>query len=98
LNVLQNALQGLIDMFADQNSKVREALAWVFQRLCDHHADVISDPQVTPLVMPRIIESLKDKPRISNQCCAAIERLAIGCAPLNEEPSNCLTQYMQEII
>jgi hypothetical protein len=31
-------------MFKDKNAKVREAISWVMSRICEHHADVLSNP------------------------------------------------------
>jgi len=85
-------------MFKDPHAKVREAISWVMSRICEHHADVATGPQVAPQVLPVLKDALKDKPRISNQCCAAFEKLATACQPLNDEPSNCLTPYFGEIL
>lgn len=38
MKVIAQALPSLIALFEDANTKVREALSWVFQRICDHHA------------------------------------------------------------
>jgi hypothetical protein len=32
-------------MFKDPSRKVREAIAWVMSRICEHHADVLLNPQ-----------------------------------------------------
>ncbi len=42
MNVIMPGLQNLINMFQDPNGKVREAIAWVMSRICEHHSDVIS--------------------------------------------------------
>jgi hypothetical protein len=37
-SVLIPSLNNLLQMFNDPNAKVREAIAWVFSRICeDHH-------------------------------------------------------------
>jgi hypothetical protein len=42
---------------------------------------------------------VKDKPRISNQCCSAIEKLAISTESTNpEQLMNPLTQYFKDIV
>jgi len=85
-------------MFKDPNAKVREAISWVMSRICEHHADVVTSPQAVHQILPILKEALKDKPRISNQCCAAFEKLAFACQPLEGESSNCITPYFQEIL
>lgn len=60
-------LPQLINMFSDQNAKVREAIAWVISKICEHHAEVFaSDPNTLAAVMPVFMNTIKDKPRISN--------------------------------
>ena len=46
LEVIIHALQNLLQMFKDKNGKVREAISWVMARICEHHADVLSNPQI----------------------------------------------------
>ena len=69
--MLSSALEGLINMYQDTNSKVREAISWLTVRICEFHPEVIMNPQVAQVYIPTLIHSLKDAPRISNQCCDA---------------------------
>jgi hypothetical protein len=42
---------------------------------------------------------LKDKPRISNQCCSAVEKLAIATESSNGDGQmNPLTPYFKDIV
>ena len=43
--VILQALLNLFNMFKDPSRKVREAIAWVMSRICEHHADVLLNPQ-----------------------------------------------------
>lgn len=47
--------------------------------------------------MVSIVEAIADRPRISNQCCSALEKLAQSCEPSNYEQqrSNALTPYFE---
>jgi hypothetical protein len=81
MEVIIPGLANLVNMFTDPNGKVREAIAWVMSRICEHHADVISNPQVITGIMPVFLNTLKDKPRISNQICSALGNLASSLAP-----------------
>ena len=76
MNVIMPGLPNLVGMFADPNGKVREAIAWVMSRICEHHSDVISSPQGISLILPIFIKSLADKPKVSNQICHGIASLA----------------------
>lgn len=64
-------------MFNDSNGKVREAIAWVFSRICENHADVIANKEVLDMLMPIFVNSLGDRPRVSLNTCKCIENLAL---------------------
>ena len=83
MEVIIPGLQNLVNMFNDQNAKVREAIGWVMSRICEHHADVISNPQVIPVIIPIFITAMKDKPRVSNHICSALTNLATSLKPTN---------------
>ena len=88
MDVIVPGLPNLVNMFEDANAKVREAIAWVMSRICEHHADVISNPQVITGILPVFIKALKDRPRISNQICCAIDNLAKSLAPDHGQDNN----------
>lgn len=100
LEVIVQALQNLLQMFKDTNGKVREAISWVMSRICEHHADVLTNEQIIHQFMICIIGAMSDKPRISNQCCSAIEKLSQSCEPTNyhQQRSNALTPYFKDTI
>jgi len=75
--VLVPGLENLLKMFQDASTKVREAISWVVSKICEHHADVVTQsPEATAFFCNMLRNSLADKPRVSNQCCAAIEKLS----------------------
>lgn len=55
MNVIMPGLNTLIQMFNDTNAKVREAIAWVISRICEHHSDVVSNNQAMVIIMPVFI-------------------------------------------
>jgi len=79
--MLMYSLQNLLQMFKDKNAKVREAISWVMARISEHHADVLSDPSIMSQFIFCILDAVKDRPRISNQCCSAIMKLASSLEP-----------------
>lgn len=96
MNIIIPGLQKLIDMFQDSHVKVREAISWVISRICEYHSDVISHSQVIPLILPVMINSLKDRARVSNHICRALEYMAYSLAPKDQEqPANALTPYFE---
>ena len=96
--VILNALPNLLNMFADPNSKVREAIGWVMARISEHHADIFADDNITKQYLQKILEGVKDKPRISNQCCSALEKAAISTESVSPDQDNAFTPYFQDII
>ena len=66
MGIISSGLQNLINMFSDKSPKVREAIAWVMSRICEIHADVIANSQAILITLPVFLNSLADKPRISN--------------------------------
>jgi len=42
MQVIVPGLPNLINMFNDPHGKVREAIAWVMSKICEHHSDVIT--------------------------------------------------------
>jgi hypothetical protein len=70
-------------MFQDPNGKVREAISWVMMRISEHHAEVLLNQQIVNQFLRCVLLGLKDKPRISNQCCNAIEKLAVAVEPIS---------------
>lgn len=76
MQVVMPGLQNLINMFSDQNGKVREAVGWVMSRICEFHCDVVSNQNALQVIIPVFLKALKDKPKISNQICHAVENIA----------------------
>lgn len=89
----------LLDLFKDQSVKVREANAWVLARICDHHADVLLEPNTLKNIMFHILTALKDLPKISAYCCQALEKLAVACEPAAApQVQSPLSTYYKEIL
>lgn len=89
----------LLDLFKDQSVKVREANCQVLSRICDHHADVLLEPNTLKSFMYHILVGLKDLPKISYHCCSALEKLATACEPtVHSQQHNPLSPYYQEIL
>lgn len=79
--LVMQAMLNLLNMFNEPSSKVREAITWVMSRICEHHADVLTNQNTIQHFIMATLNALKDKPRISNQCCLALEKLAVSTEP-----------------
>lgn len=78
-------LQSLMGMFNDPNGKVREAISWVFFKICETHADVIGNKEAFSILIPQLLKSIQDRPRVSLNVCKCIENLSTSL--LDKEPS-----------
>lgn len=66
-NVIMPGLPNLINLFQDSHAKVREAIGWVFSRICEFHADVIANESAINIIIPTFLNSLKlDRPKVAN--------------------------------
>jgi hypothetical protein len=47
-----------------------------------------------------LLEAIKDRPRISNQCCSALMKLASSLEPstMQEQRSNALTPFFKDVM
>lgn len=64
--ILVPSIGNLLNMFKDQSIKVREAISWVLNQICEHHAEVlVSSPELTQHFVNTLVESIKDYPRVS---------------------------------
>jgi len=41
--VIRGVAMNLLQLFEDPSQKVREANSWVFSRICDNHADILTE-------------------------------------------------------
>jgi hypothetical protein len=58
MNVIIPGLQNLITKFNDNHAKVREAIAWVINKICEHHSEVITNSAILPNILPIFLQSL----------------------------------------
>lgn len=85
-------------MFQDTNSKVREAIAWVFSRICEDHFQIIATPNALQLIIQTLVNSLRDKPKVSALICKSIEFICQNVGKDNDKfNQNALTAYFQPI-
>jgi importin subunit beta-1 len=94
--ILAGSLSMLLNMFQDSSIKVREAISWVISKVCEHHGDVLTQTsEGTTFVMQMLMSALKDKPKVSKNTCAAIEKLSESLQPSEpNQQSNALTPYL----
>jgi hypothetical protein len=77
---------------------VREAIAWVFSKICEHHAEVIINPQVMERLFPKFLEGIASQPRISNQICRALENIAPSFSMVPEHMPNPFAIYFPQFL
>ncbi|KAI0717699.1 ARM repeat-containing protein [Cerioporus squamosus] len=74
--LVNQALPILIDMMGDQNTQVKDTVAWTLGRICDLLVQTIQpDVHLHPLISA-LVNGLNDNPRIAGNCCWALMNLA----------------------
>lgn len=82
--ILNPSLEQLLKMYQDPSIRVRSAISWFFGKVCEHYADIMTQSEeVTKVFVLTLIQSLQDKPKISEYSCLAIEKLAESLQPVN---------------
>jgi hypothetical protein len=66
-------------------------------KICEHHSKVlIQAPETLQLLIETLVNSLKDRPKISQHACVAIEKLSKSLKPIStNQPKNAITDYFQ---
>lgn len=82
--ILIPSMENLLKMYSDPSVRVRSAISWLFGKICEHYADIItSNNDITRVFIGTLINSLQDKPKISEYSCLAIDKLAESLQPVN---------------
>jgi hypothetical protein len=90
--LIQPALPTILQLFKDNNAKVREAAGWVVSKICELHAESLI--QSMNVLIECLLDGLRDKPRVANQICHCLDHLSKSFGPVNgEERNNQLTIY-----
>ena len=64
-------------------------------KICEHHSDVFTSDQHTLVnIIPVFMNSVRDKPRISNQICRAIGNL---CVSTQVDQGNVMSPYFTNL-
>ena len=78
--------------------KIRETVAWVFGRICEHHHEVLTNNDIGSTI-GLFTNGLADVPRVASMYCRALNHLAESLQPTNEaEEQNALTPFYQNIL
>lgn len=84
----------LFSLAQHETPKIRETVAWVFGRICEHHAEVLTTGATIETFIQMVIKGLQDSPRVASMYCRALNHLAESLQPASEtEQSNALTPY-----
>ena len=80
-SLVEQALSSMLGLLQDTNPRVRETTAWTFGKLAEHTPEPLAKPPAFALLMPALINSLKDSPRVSSRICFALANLAEALSP-----------------
>mmetsp|Transcript_8492 Transcript_8492/g.14282 ORF Transcript_8492/g.14282 Transcript_8492/m.14282 type:complete len:107 (+) Transcript_8492:1058-1378(+) len=56
--LIVQSMVNLLNMFNDPNGKVREAISWVMSRICEHHAEVLTNEQIISQFLRCVLQGL----------------------------------------
>lgn len=74
--LVNQALPLLVDMMSDSHESVKDTTAWTLSRICDVLVQTIRpDIHLHPMAS-KLVEGLRDSPRIAFHCCWALNHLA----------------------
>ena len=93
--LILQALPALCLSLKDAKNQVRETAAWTFARLADDFSDLLID-KINELLKPWL-ESINDKPKISNQICFMFHNLVENMKTESDE-TNRLSPYLESIL
>jgi hypothetical protein len=69
-------------------------------KLCEHHAEIFLNggPHILAGVMTVFMQAVRDKPRVSNQICRAIEYLAVSTSTSQNNPLSPFFQGLFQLL
>lgn len=96
--ILVQAMPQLGSLGHHELPKIRETVAWVLGRICEHHHEVVTNNDIGSMIKI-CVDGLADVPKVAAMYCRALNHLAESLQPTNEnEESNALTPYYQGIL
>lgn len=90
--LVREALTLLMGCMTFDNILVRDTTAWTIGRICELHAECISN-QMLPILMDLLIRGLDQEPRVSHNICYAIHNIVRAFEDAQGEAVHMLTPY-----
>lgn len=73
--IIEQSIGILINALNDSNDLVKDTTAWTLSRICELHPRAIPQQALQPL-MERLVQALKDVPRVAEKACTCIHHMA----------------------
>lgn len=81
-SLVVSGLDALKNLMTDTNLEVRQTAAWSLSKICEYQFNFLKQSNIFNSTVPRLIESLKDDPKIACHCCWALIKLIDHCAEI----------------
>ena len=72
---IETGINSLLSLLEDQVETVRQTAAWSISKICEFHCEVVAQQFIFNQLVPKLVRSLKDKPKIACHCCWALINL-----------------------
>lgn len=98
-NVLTDAVPLLLDLIDDQHSRVRYAICWLFSKLAKNHYELIADKKHFIPLYGKMMDGLKETPKVSANIASIIAELAEALLNRPEKVNSCiLSECFEELL
>ena len=97
-NFITTALPSIIKMLSDPKPNVRETTAWALSRIAELNHEPLLEVNMTAMLIQKLLEALKDFPKIANQACFCFHNMGESLAVVEGQNSNVLSPYVTTIL
>lgn len=98
VSIVGQALPSLLELLKDPKTQIRETTAWTFVKIAQYTHEALQDPESLMHIMPALLLSLRDKPKISNQICFVLHNMAEVLVAQENCPSGPLSPYFKDTV
>ena len=96
-NYISGSLPVLIKLMSDPNAYVRQSANWAISKVCELHYKIVAQPVVFQQILPPLVNSLKDEPRIACHGCWALINLVDNSADVGLFKANIFEHLVNEL-
>jgi importin subunit beta-1 len=98
LQVLNPAMEIILNLYQDDSRKVRETTAWFFSKVAANHHELLTSEAFFEKLYTLLLNGLKDELRVACNSASIINELAKSLKPMEGQTSNLLSNVYPELI